>query len=99
MAGSDYLTERELKTLMDYAGNVAEMALAIPTEAVNKLTNTLSMAETLGPILDPTMYMQQKDNLKLNQEFARAFARFHSDLMKIKKGIVENEQSKPARRE
>jgi hypothetical protein len=66
-------------------------AINIPLENVKSLLDDMRDQDTVMPIIDPTKYRANAENLHDNQALARAFNKFRKDLEEIREAVMARE--------
>jgi len=62
---------------------IVQMAMMVPPEFPVKVLDTFARADAIGPIVDPTTYRREMDNLQMSSHVWEAFAVFHAELRRL----------------
>jgi hypothetical protein len=88
------ITEEQYLTLQSQLVPLSTLILEMPLE---DFLNAISRADTLGPILDPTLWMRGSKSMHEIEEVARIFLDAKQKLEKLRNKFLEklNDRSSP----
>jgi len=79
MKKEQYLATQELLLAL------SRQILMLP---LKKFIEAIDLAETLGPVLDPTLYRQGADNLSAIRVLARAARKFQQEIERVRDDLT-----------
>lgn len=78
--GFEELTKEEYLGVQNVLGILAQAALAVNPDTLERFIRTAERADTVGPFVDPTTWMQGREGLLRVIRHARALAGFRKEL-------------------
>jgi len=85
----DNLTTEQMDFFVGHLKTIQAMVTMIDPETVSKMQDAMHRVDTLGPILDPTLYRDRLPIHRLNIECVDAFAAYHKRLLEIAEKVGE----------